>query len=176
MLWENCFAVFILFFPFVAWYSYTHESRLFILYNIKFNIFKLCWSPNCVLQNEILRRKKKQSFDQIHVDNTWFNCFCSCVWLFIVVELRAVIPCIIVLCFIVLFTNWRPVTIQDQASLWRYVSNSICSHGVSVSHIGNSHNIASFSLLLYLLQWFVISGLCYYNYASFKAQIMVSVL
>ena len=61
-------------------------------------------------------------------------------------------------CFLLIEGLWQPCVEQV------YFSNSIFSLGVSVSHFGNSHNIANFSLL-YSSQWSVISDLwCYYCY------------
>jgi hypothetical protein len=55
---------------------------------------------------------------------------------------------------------WQPCVEQ----VYRlHFTNSMCSLLVSASHFGNSLNISSFPLLLYLLWWSVISNLwCYY--------------
>ena len=85
--------------------------------------------------------------------------------------------CVIMLCrFIVFFSffflsffffffkNWRFVATFCQASLLApFFQQHLLIH-VSISHFGNSCNISKFSILLYLLKWFVISDFwCYYH-------------
>ena len=48
---------------------------------------------------------------------------------------------------------WQPCITQ---AYWHHVSNSICFHCVSVSHIGHSHIMSNFLLLLQLFWWYVI--------------------
>ena len=52
------------------------------------------------------------------------------------------------------FRNGRFVAALSPASYWSHFSNSICPLCVSVSHFGNSWNIANSSLLLCLL-WYL---------------------
>ena len=67
---------------------------------------------------------------------------------------------------------WQPCVKQVY---WCHFSNSICSLHVSVSLFVNSCNISKFALLLYLLQWHVISNLwcyCCMYLASLNPQII----
>ena len=65
--------------------------------------------------------------------------------------------CFTLLCFAdtEFFTNWRFVATLQVC--WHHFSNNICSLHISVSHFGNSHNVSSFFIVIFVVvtcdQW-----------------------
>lgn len=71
-------------------------------------------------------------------------------------------PHIIVLCF-TFFTKQRFMAAWHESKSIRAIFSVAFAHFASVSHFGNSHDILTFPLLLYLLWWSGISDRwCYY--------------
>ena len=78
---------------------------------------------------------------------------------------------------LLLFFNKLKVYVNPALSLWHIVPKAYALD-INVSYFGNFHNISTFSLLLYLSWWSVISDLwCYYcrKIAVLKDQMMVSI-